>query len=1221
MSPIPLNSDAPNGWNPWAVVQTENTTANVFLPDTPLSSVYVPSNAIWLRSLIDHCSLPWTSTPIDAFSTFLKAGGATGSIIGSLGGLAAVHILLSLPPTSTFALGSDKPAPRLGFCIGTDYKHQSYLKIDVIRNELPGAANDIVLGRLDLAQNSRFKRLYLHHGEVERFDVINDEYILSIDLDTAPSSLVGSQVRIVSASGDNLKTTVESVKTNGDLVISNNFSSTFPDTGDYYEFNNVWTLEDPFLMSGFWIGPESDWGTSATNHSGHNLFSSTHNRSYQEGNITGVYTYYYQPDEDPETGITPDDELTSFAVGTPITDVPDAEWRFSGTGASSEIYPDDVRYLINTDSGRFQAMPEGSWDDYLDMLQHPETYSHVRLEISTGGRENRHNWHAPALRGEYLQQDGKFYQILDHVEANIIDVNIQSVDGITLDPTITEYSIFNQNAWMINEHYNGQIGSPEGVYKGTIASANFIKNGNLTNLRIIGVTVPSVMSYVYPRYVPDDISNTFHDRFTKTHDHKSTEPIKAYDKYQDWHLVVGKAEYPITGIASFTDDGVIEMTVTGDLSGFVGSSGFIAFDEIFDAYGSFSSEATMFYDHQGREGTNQICLSSEYTVGPYRLDILSNTRFGFCDGFYFGFGDNIALSARGSTNFITTPSVAGGISSMYHGLLDEDWVVYKDALTDKLTLRRGSLGFTDYPDKTEIIIGRDQEIESLGSGASFTLDVSKDRLRRVEFDTPGGGSEKAFMFTYGSGNYVYGPPISGDGAVSLNALTKSGVSNEDVSSDTYKAGDTIVSPVYVYKMERGIEYRNLLTQDVGIDAKEGTLGVVDLHGGAPVIVNNMRAVYVKNNQSLGEKVGFYDILRLRDGENILIYGSSVGEFTIGDTYYNSSSNSSQWSNPNAVMAISSHNDSFHWGTPLRKGFEDENFQFPIMLLNGCTYYTSVYDPMIDSFVIFAQCFDGSSHYIGCLHLSFSSMLYEIYRCDSPDFGSDDALLSFLYRPPNVEKSSENESTPQWTDSRNEIDTDVDDAIAYDLKVIYDKFVRVIGDDGTESDITFNEQINIASAHILGDGTYVLLYDTTLGVKIAFSIDSGRYWGDSGVILAKQGGGGTLINGNLYYVTPASGIAVKYINETDLYQLRNIAVKNKGITENEAEAILQERFDQFDVDLLGTGQINLQKISGYMDNEGVTRVFYYDVSNNLVSASSIVSSKNKETTEWTIGNNF
>ena len=294
MATLNLNLNSPSGWNKWLYPKT--TAFGVQLPDASFPYVYTPASAFWLRSIITHCLVPWTNV-LDPFSLFLLGGGSAGSIYGSLNGLAIFAELFPISiATGSFSLVGNAPGPRFGYCIGSSFKQHSYIRFDV-----QNAFGQVVLmdSAVEYLENSRFKRLYVNHGEVINYRIVNNRHILSLDItrsDSPPLSAIDNvknnfyKIKITQSDNTSFTLSILELLDNWDITVSAPEKGNVPKTGDFYQVNKTWCLEDPYLISGFWEGRENN-SNDASPASGLNLFKTQHNKPYEAGKILGVYIW------------------------------------------------------------------------------------------------------------------------------------------------------------------------------------------------------------------------------------------------------------------------------------------------------------------------------------------------------------------------------------------------------------------------------------------------------------------------------------------------------------------------------------------------------------------------------------------------------------------------------------------------------------------------------------------------------------------------------------------------------------------------------------------------------------------------------------------------------------------------------------------------------------------------------------------------------------------
>jgi len=297
------------------------------------------------------------------------------------------------------------------------------------------------------------------------------------------------------------------------------------------------------------------------------------------------------------------------------------------------------------------------------------------------------------------------------------------------------------------------------------------------------------------------------------------------------------------------------------------------------------------------------------------------------------------------------------------------------------------------------------------------------------------------------------------------------------------------------------------------------------------------------------------------------------------------------------------------GCPLHKVCDDdEKFQYPLMVLNGVEYLSTIYNPLNKTLSIFCKCQDENSNfYVGCLTVSLLSFLYDTHLGADAEPDSDNAQLDFLWRPPLVAPEEATEGWAQEVVGGTET--------LEEVTVPRDRFKRILGHEATNSQVLHGQEVNIISTHILPDGTYILFYDTEEGTKAMTSSDSGSWWVGTDVILGREGSASTMVDRYLFYITP-SGIEVKHTQWLDFYDLRELGNKiAAGENVGNLEETIQARFDSEKHFLIGSGQIPIQRISGYIATDAIMKIFYYDV-NNLLSCI-----ESEDTFIWNPSDNF
>jgi hypothetical protein len=937
--------------------------------------------------------------------------------------------------------------------------------------------------------------------------------------------------------------------------------------------------------------------------------------------------------------------------GSSMDDNSGHTWAFLGFGNSPEypVYPNDTRYMEvrldtpDTDGAivKTETRMVATDEDYNSLIDAEPLY--LRVEIGTGGYTSRHNWFAPCLKGEYIKVNGNLYKILNQVGFNILDVSFLDIKGTNkLDPQSNQsYSIINQSAWFLNEHYEGRISTHNstGVFK-----------GNITVVSSNDVTVATLGDTFITRLDKNGLS--FVDRF-KDDIELSSSFIKAFKKFQNWKLVVDGKEYNIAHVdfSLFVDQENTPYPIVVTLSNIdsevvVGKSAYISFDSTFSSFLGFSKESgySFFVDATAALSgstnlyylvSDVLCLDGEYASIPYKVNVSQGDRIGLCEGYLFGLAANgSAQSSYNQLMLFATPRSARGVASFYHFLRSEDWVAYEDIHTGKITLRRGCADFTELVDKSMIVIGKPESTADLGTTTPIVLDTSKEMLRRISLKfanvssapavtTP---SDTIVWFGLGSPSNIYGFYVSGDGPVNLGFLLRGGVVSGTTPSSTYTGYGSVVSPVYLYKPNY---FQNVATNivDIGVKTSEGPIHVM---GGSAF--SQIWAEYVREKQTLS-LAGYYDILRLSHGENIIIYGTRTKGFKIGENINNYGAN--VWSNSLTVMISGTFDDSFYWNCPLVGRIDDADNvnQYALMVLNSTEYLGCIYNPMNETLAIFVRSStDAGIDYLGCYILPIVNLKHKRFYCE-PYPLSDSSPQPFLWKPPLMPDSFISDGSKSWApfsnmvqDGFSYIDPETQPAPApsaeptaspeeanpegVEAAFSRELFVRIMGSGTTNSQIQSIEEFGIISTAILPDGTYMVLHDSNVGVRAIFSSNNGGIWKKSNIIFARNARSGILVDNSLFYITDL-GIEMKQTNITDFYRARDIA----GISAPTEEVNLQQSIDREMRILIGSGSIELQRLSGYITSEGFIKIFFYDQSNKVKCIESTSNS------QWAVANNF
>lgn len=1219
-------SKQPTGWKPWHYIRTRIESYIVPYGDFPKS--YLPSNKFWAQSVSLNCSFPFSpisGQQTNPFSPFLSSGGLSETLMGDLGGAAAAAISSNIPSSNrdTWGIGYNHEAPTLGYCIGKQYKENAYFTA-ILASQVDGN----FLGDLstDVFQRSILKRIYVHHGEVTGFtidqtnagDKESHNGILSIDVSgIVPKSVLDESIQLGTITiykrgtvAPPISLSIMSLLSNWTMKVSVPKNTTVS-PGDFYVFPTPLCIEDPLMISGFWKGNESDNKDQNIPKSKYDLHVTSYNVPYGDITFTGAYIWQ---DKQGKTQLVSSD--------SPLNDESDGEWTWDYFKETSEIYgKEPKRWKEVTTVSKENVQGEevainqvkefkiGSFSSWSSL----PNVSFYRLEANIGGTAWRQNWHSPVLKQEWLVQNSRYFKILNQLNGNVIDVSIKDVTGNSEFNARAPASLLNQYAWMINEHY--MTDSHYGIFSGTVSSAKYDTSTGKTTMSIKEDETPyktknkgtkSSNDSFNPQYLNGN--NSFYNRFTidaKNSIIKSS--MRAiYHKGSTWKFVSGNGFFSTKDIK--VKDGIIELIVNGDASSY--TSGYIAFDTPYTvANGKLGANVVL-----NGSLTNHspfVCMDAQWVSAIVNINIASDSMVGICGGYLWGVGtdENFIASDDGLNLFVTCPFALSCLAAMYDDMLFEDWVAYSDYYTKKLTFRIGSLNFKDSPIKQELILTGDMETGN-GSGSTLILDSKKERLKGILISLPS-ASKSGEILTFGikNRNDIYGFLVSGKGIVDLQALREQGHAPGTIPPSDYQFQGSFSSPVYTYK--KGFDlFTEKAEVAIGMDIKDSPIYVLGGGSGEAVLQ------YIKNKQILlGER--YFGIHCFEDNEKVIVYNGDVSEFSINGKQYNSSSMKNLWTNQSGVFISGSGNNGGAWGCPIFKtmNYTDNSLnnllpattdsKYPLMVLPDSAYMGSVVDPNSQRIIVFARCSNSKlTSFIGCLSISCINLIYKLYKC-VPKSDSD---LSFLFRPLSIPQKTINDPALSYA-----IPSEIKDLPFETSASDMDIFSRVIGSTATKSNITEESDINIISPFIMEDGSLVLLYDSNDGIKMAFSTNGGKTWNGSSIIIARNAHSPLYVRDNVIAYITASGIEIKTFIDMNILSI--IWANNQAGNTQAFNEGIQQAFDNASKYIIGSGQIDAQKLAGYKTNEGITKIFFYDP-NGMLSCS-----ESSDMITWNISANF
>jgi len=476
----------------------------------------------------------------------------------------------------------------------------------------------------------------------------------------------------------------------------------------------------------------------------------------------------------------------------------------------------------------------------------------------------------------------------------------------------------------------------------------------------------------------------------------------------------------------------------------------------------------------------------------------------------------------------------------------------------------------------------------------------------LSFTLPEGVYGDSLMFGIGTEDNIHGFLVSGDGAVNLQTFANMGVDQSEISSSDYTtSGGKIVSPVYKYQ-QSGTHPSDHADLDIVAEIEDGQQEKIYIINGS---VADASAQYVKNSQTL-DATGFFDVIRMTDGEILVIYDQSLSDFTVGDN----SISASGWQVGKGVMIAGTSDNYFEWGTPLKKGFDENDtehggWKYPIMVINTVSYMSYIYNPLNNIITIFVKAVDDEEgvEYIGAYALPILDIDKNLFLAEV----EEDVVghTPFLWRATTLDDSFLSDFSKSWLSEQSYYSQDVPESD------IVEEYVRVLGPPSTNCQISMSSALDTIFTSMMPDATYLMIYNNVDGIKMAFSTNGGRIWMDNDIIIADDGTEGILMGETILYVS-IEGIKIIHTNISDIYQVRTVSQKKQeGNDVATLEETIQTTYDEMDRELIGSGIIPSQRISGYVTTAGVMKVFYYNDRNALVCMES------SDKGVWKVADNF
>jgi hypothetical protein len=917
-------------------------------------------------------------------------------------------------------------------------------------------------------------------------------------------------------------------------------------------------------------------------------------------------------DETTESNLSVDSVTPSnpIAMPTPNEDiVADFAyyWLFYPIGSGkdeSEIYNNNDRYVVTrltSDKGDTEfnevLMEVANDDDYTELTD-DENISYLRIEISRGGKSTRTNYHDDTLMGGFYLQENKFFEILGQDGGNIVDISFKDITHkIELDPVLKpDYVLPQEFAWKTVEWYMTDEGNVSNLrtrfFDGDITAQDLPNKKITVKVPYENTATLSKQGY-YNLGTREGIS--FYDRFSSTYDHDITSnPRKLYSKYKGWYMYgVGDVFYEIKDITIDSkkvegEDYEIIVEFTEEPTELkINTKAHALFDKTpIPRSGEFDGlhlvDVSEGVERQGSINTGvdvRICLDGFWLGPKFNVPVPRNTKINLCGGRYWGLGER-APDNNNAVVFMRSPEGVLGLSSCFHKTSNQDFVLFYDHQLKTLSIRRASSEFKEYPYKYEVAIGEPSEISLASvSSSSVTLDSEQDRTKALTLHIA--NNDDILLFSVKEDKNYYGTTITGTGDMLLNGFKKTDLSQDPAN---YIYNEEPVSPIYEYQVGK---YSTDGVRHIPISVLTSDEKIIISNPKSSTSISRAQVEYINNNQVI-DNAQLFDIYEIDDDEMMIFMGRRFNPFTVinkddpVDKASHSTTEGTRWDDASGIFVIGSKNTGISWGSPISK-FRDNDNQYGMLILESVDYCCSIYNPIPEEIVIFYVGRKDGHLYLGVFIVNLHYLPYKVFKCISGDEDDQD----FLWRPPALNTSN--------------YEKKVKDNYTYDSKKedAGDELIIVASENDSINPqilVTGVTDFGAVSTYTLSDGRMVVFYDTSEGVKMIFSKGSGRNWYASSIILARLGKSGIYSGGLLFYIT-SDGVVSKVIPET---LLTSAFEAIEGSTDSFIE-VIQNKFDEQIVTILGTGSIPTQKLSVHNDDTGVFHVFYYDEDGRLGSS--------------------
>lgn len=893
------------GWNPRVLINDLKPLGQPFdfpFPDNYLPSQYINALSILSNSLID---LPSTSTiflGLGVSPAFLAALAATTTFIMYTATLKRSGNSASTSPDYG-VLSISVNSPRFGYSIGTRFKHQAYISLDITLLGFIGGLTSLswlpltsLIPKVEYRVNCKFKRFYVRNGTLLNVTTSSTdpkkvtlklfESTSSPDFSSAP---VGS-IKVFKSNGTSASFNLSSVDSGwGVNAEATDENASLPSAGDFYEVSTPWVIEDPQLMFEYELG------------SGYGGYKTKYQRMTTVQNVIGMW----MPPSGDSTEYTPYvnadfQDYMATKVGDGVTIAGTGVDGFSAFNALNSI-PSTIRIIIN---------------------ENPE-------DILPGDSTTKHNYMAGNLVGEYVEAGGNYYEIVEHPMYNTIGVKNQAVTSGNLfsqTASAQQIKVHQQNFWKISEIYYEN----QSLWQGEVINSSGTKitwkaAEDVPHKTTLSATEIEVSGY-----------SSLAERIRSPISIRGSSSANVFKKYGGW-LVISKGEYYKVKSFSFAnsdDEGFLNITceIDGDIGTAVktGDTISVAFDTPYETASGVSKAANFNLGIEAKpalyeNNTWKLFMNGFYDAGYYKTTTPMDTSnmFSVVD---FSFGVDDAAQGRGvPAIMVQTKKRLIAVSFIEQGPEQRQCFFYMDPTLDTLAFRSSWQRSLDRIEQQLVAFGESTKI----TGGGDVPESTKYLVSEMTFDIPSSSSNTADIYwMYLPGNTVDEPSAYFSALISGLGGVKTGLTKKY----NLVVDSTAVSPValpfeYYSPIGQGTssgqvvamvysKYRSDTIWSAGLEKMVSSDKLKALLSGSEVSATSAvlapSSIQIVKSSNMLKATNIFDAHATGASSMFLIYGKDSPVFyPVGDASADSGENASK----PCVFMIWSQNSGKKWSSP------------------------------------------------------------------------------------------------------------------------------------------------------------------------------------------------------------------------------------------------------------------------------------------------------------------